>query len=473
MTYDEAIKHIENSSRRRKLYPIYLRIERMKLLFEALGIDPAAPCIHIAGTSGKGSTSSLCAAVLQEAGYRVGLHTTPHLQTPRERMQVNGLMPSEEEFADLTLNVTKTSLLIEESHSYGAYNSQEILFAVAALHFHRLKVDIFVAETFMGGQYDPTNVVLPLVSVVTNVDLDHTRLLGKTVEAITMVKAGVIKPNTPFITAARQPGVLSILKQRCVDVGAPCIIIGQDNKHRAKMIGQKGSMLSVEVLNNLFANLHIRLLGKHQINNSIMVLYIVQVLRTRGWLIADESIRQAFAKSFVPGRLEIMQEEPLIVLDGAHNPAKTKALSASLKHIFKDKKAILVISMKKGKDYGQSLKYLLPLAQKIILTSFSRKKAHSTSTMARHIKAHNVPVVTRLNPVKALELAKRQAKQDNYICVTGSLYLVGMLRNQWHPYEKTDYSDSLDVTGWPARATGEPIRQAEIDRILKRSRHAR
>jgi dihydrofolate synthase/folylpolyglutamate synthase len=461
MTYAEAITTLEQSSKRKKLYPIYLRLERLNLLFKSLAIDPAMPSVHIAGTSGKGSTSALAAAVLQEAGYVVGLHTTPHLQTPRERMQVNGQLPTELEFADLVDTVYTKVLEIEDNNSYGAFNSQEILFAIAALHFSRQNVDIAIVETFMGGQYDPTNVIRPLLSVITNVDLDHTKLLGKTVESIAMVKAGVIKPETPFLTSATQASVLRIFEQRCQDLNAPYIAVGEENTYKSRLLGLKGSLLSATVLNNLFANLHLNLLGKHQINNALLVLYIIQILRARGWLIEDIAIRQAFAHAFIPGRLEIIQQEPMIILDGAHNPAKSRALATSLRRIFKNKKVVFVFGIKRGKDLTATLKPLLPLAAKFIVTRFSEKKARSTAIVARAIREKGIPVTVRVDPVDALKLAKKQVKKDQYVCVTGSLYLVGKLRDQWYPYHESHGHGTIEDIAWPSLA-GEPVRQSEV-----------
>ncbi len=461
MTYSEALTILQEVSKRPLLYPIYLRLERMNLLFKKLSLDPTSPSVHIAGTSGKGSTSSLCAAVLKEAGYTVGLHTTPHLQTPRERMQVNGVMPSEAEFATLVEAVWLAAQAVEHEHSYGAYNSQELTFTIAALYFAHMHVDIAVVETFMGGQYDPTNVIQPLLSVITNVDLDHTKLLGKTVESIAMVKAGVIKPNTPFITGATQASVLSIFRQRCRDLQTNCIVIGEHDQHQARLLGQKGSMLSAQVLDNLFANLHIRLLGRHQINNALVVLYIVQVLRSRGWLVADTAIRQAFSQAFIPGRLEIVQQQPLTVLDGAHNPAKARALATSLRRIFRGKKVIFIFAMKKGKNLEESLRPLLPLAKKFIITRFSEKRSRSTAYISSYLRTKGIPVTTRLDPVAALTLAQSQAQTNDLICITGSLYLVGQLRNYWYPTESKSDTVLFDDTAWPS-IVGEPIRQTEI-----------
>lgn len=461
MTYHEAIHFLESCGQRKKLYPIYLRLERLNLIFETLNIDPASPAIHIAGTSGKGSTSSLTAAVLQEAGYKVGLHTTPHLQTPRERMQVNGRMPSEQEFADTVERVAKAMLEIEDNHAYGAFSTQEILFTVAALYFKEQNVDIAVVETFMGGQYDPTNVIRPLISVITNVDLDHTRLLGKTVEAIALVKAGVIKADTPFITSATQQSVLRIFKQRCQRLHSPCIIVGQGSNYRSRQLGQRGSILSAQVLDKLFANLHLRLMGRHQINNALLVLYIIQTLRSRGWLIDDEAIRGAFAKIFIPGRLEIVDQDPLVILDGAHNPAKAKALAGSLKKIFRQRKVIFVFAMKKGKDLELSLRPLLPLAKKFIVTRFSEKRSRSTKSIAKAITDHGIPATIRLDPLAALALAKKQCRDDDYICVTGSLYLVGKVRDYWHPADTLSDNDRFDESVW-GKIVGEPIRAIDL-----------
>lgn len=455
MAYQEAVQTLEQAGKRQKLYPIYLRLERMKLLFDALQLNPALPSVHITGTSGKGSTSALVGAVLTAAGYSVGLHTTPHLQTPRERMLVNGQLPTEEEFAELVSTVYTAALKTEEEHSYGAYSTQELLFGVAMLHFHRSNIDIAVIETFMGGQYDPTNIIRPLVSVVTNVDLDHTKLLGKTVEAIATVKAGVIKPETPFITGAKQPSVLHIFRQRCQDLQTNCIVIGEANRYQARLIGQKGSILSAAVLDNIFKNVHLNLLGRHQIDNAVMALYIIQVLRSRGWLVADEAIRTAFSQAFIPGRLEIVSHEPLTILDGAHNPAKTKALAQSLKRIFKGKKIVFVFAMKKGKDLEESLKPLLPLAAKFIVTRFSNKKSRSTAYINQYLRSKGMPVTTRLDPDQALALAQRQLKKDQILCVTGSLYLVGFLREHWFPQSRQE-ATLIDDTLWP-KPTGESL----------------
>lgn len=445
MNYEEAVNLINNAKKRKKLYPVYLRQQRMGLLFDKLGLNRVMPAVHIAGTSGKGSTSSLCAAVFQEAGYKVGLHTTPHLQTPRERMQVNGRLPSEEEFAKLVERVYAAALEVEETHSYGAFNSQELIFTSAALYFKDHNIDLAMIETFIGGQMDETNLIKPLVSVITNVDLDHTSLLGKTVEAIAMVKAGVIKERTPFITSATQPTVRKIFQTRCLDLNAPCIIVGQENRYRSRLLGQKGSILSAEVLNSLFSNIHLKLLGRHQINNALLTLYIVQVLRARGWLIADEAIRAAFTKAFIPGRLEIVQNDPLVILDGAHNPAKAKALADSLKKIFKNRKAIFVFAMKKGKDLPATIKPLLPLAEKFIVTVFDDKKSFSTEAIKKIINDHGLPVTVRVDCQKALGLATKQVKKDQYICVTGSLYLVGKVRDQWHPYNSPSTEMNLNL----------------------------
>lgn len=432
MTYIEAIQKIENANKRKKLYPLYLRMERLALLFAKLNIDPSMPAVHITGTSGKGSTSSLSATVLQAAGYKVGLHTTPHLQTPRERMQVNGLMPSEKVFTQLSERVYKTALLIEDSHSFGAFNGQELLFTIAYLHFQRQKVDIAIVETFMGGQYDPTNIVKPLVSVVTNVDLDHTKVLGNSIESIAMVKAGVIKTGIPFVTGASQPSVIDIFKKRCRDVEAPCFVVGEGDEHQSRLLGLSGSLLSAKVLNNLFSNLRISLLGPHQVNNALMSLYILQVLRSRGWLIPDIAIREGFSATFIPGRFELVNTKPLIVLDGAHNPAKTRALASTLRRVFRGRKIIFVFAMKKGKDLERSLKFLTPLGSYFVVTRFSAK-SKPTSDIRHFLKKSGAKSITRLDPTQAIEFALRKATENDIICVTGSLYLVGYLRSYWYP----------------------------------------
>jgi dihydrofolate synthase/folylpolyglutamate synthase len=382
-------------------------------------------------------------------------------------MQINGELPTEAEFSDLVSTTKEAIDYIEANNSYGAFSTQEIIFTITALYFKQQQVDIAVVETFMGGQYDPTNIIKPLVSVITNVDLDHTRLLGKTVESIATVKAGVIKTGVPFITGATQPTVLEIFNRRCADLNTSCIIVGHESYKQSRMIGREGSLLSVQVLNQLFAKLHIRLLGKHQVNNALMVLYILQVVRNLGWMIPDEAIRQGFAETFIPGRLEIIQENPLIILDGAHNPAKSRALAGSLKKIFKKQRFIFVFAMKKSKDLEDSVKPLLPLAKKFIVTRFSEKKSRSTTFISNYIKSKGGIATTRLDPFAALALAKAQAQPGDIICVTGSLYLVGRLRNQWYPHLKESRTMTIDDTHW-ATVIGEPISQSEVVERSKR-----
>lgn len=462
MTYDDAIASLEMMAKTKQFTPMYLRLERLALLFKELGIERDLPSVHIAGTSGKGSTSSLCASVFQQAGYKVGLHISPHLHTPRERMQVNGELPMPLRFASLIDRVMAAAEKVQNEHSYGGFKQNDILFTAAMLYFTEEQVDIAVIETSMGGHYDSTNVIQPLVSVVTNVDLDHTKVLGKTIEAIATVKAGVIKPETPFITGATQPSVLDIFKKRAADQNTSCIVIGEENKYRVRQLGQRGSLLSAEVIGNLFSDLHLRLLGKHQINNALMVLYIIQVLRSRGWLVSDESIRAAFSEAFLPGRLEVVQEDPIIILDGAHNPAKAKALAHSLRSIFRRKKITFVFAVKKGKNLDGTLKPLLPLAERFIVTNLPGGKGQSPAKITRRIKELGVPAVTRVRPEAAIEMAIRLNNKSGLICITGSLYLVGQLRAHWYPalaHEMMSLSDDQHNM-----VSGEPFAHVETAR---------
>ncbi|TSC66166.1 MAG: dihydrofolate synthase / folylpolyglutamate synthase [Candidatus Berkelbacteria bacterium Gr01-1014_85] len=459
--YQQALSLLRQSQQRGLLSPIYHRLRRLELLAHKLQVDLQAPTVHIAGTSGKGSTSLLVSQILMSAGYKVGLHTTPHLQTVRERMQIDGQLITEDQFSQRFEHVYQQALQIEAKSSYGAFQRQELLFMTALLHFQTENVDIAVIETFMGGEYDPTNIIKPLVSCVTNVDLDHTRLLGKDLISIAMVKAGVIKPQVPFVNGAIQPAVSELFARRAEDLGSPYIEIGQKHPRSAKSLGLNGSLLTAEVMNQFFYDLHLSLIGQHQIQNALMSLYLIQVLRSRGWLIADLAIRQGLKQAFIPGRLEIVDHSPLTILDGAHNPAKCTALAQSMRILFPKKRIIMVFAMKKGKDLLPSLKPLTKIVDKIIVTRFSERKGYATTDLAKLVRQNGIPCTTRLDPTKAYELAKDLAGHDGIVLITGSLYLVGLLRCLWHPvaYDGTLQEDHGKLIFQP----GEP--QALTDRL--------
>ena len=372
--------------------------------------------ILIAGTNGKGSTAAMIASILCSAGYKVGLYTSPHLVDVRERIVINGKKISLKEF-NWTIAYVKDK--IKQPVTYF-----EFLTAAAFVYFQRQKVDIAVLEVGLGGRLDATNVCKPLVSVITNIALDHMDYLGNTLDSIAREKAGIIKQNGICITAAKQKIVLEVMKDVCLRRRAKLYCLGRDIKIKK----QKNGFLTYQGLYRNINNLTIPLQGDHQLSNAALALAAIELCEKNGFSVDDAAISAGLKNTHWEARLEVLQKQPLFLLDGAHNTAGINVLCRSLKKEFSYRRLILIFGALADKDYRRMLQKIVPLASIIILTQLKTKRAVPVNDIMETVKKMGYPAIVTENVNQAIEWAQVLATKQDLICATGSFYLAGEVK---------------------------------------------
>jgi dihydrofolate synthase/folylpolyglutamate synthase len=380
--------------------------------------------VLVGGTNGKGSIAALIASVLTRRGYRVGLYTSPHLVDFSERIRVDGRAISGRDLRSLVAEIRD---LVREDVTYFEFTT-----ALAFLHFFRAGVDIAVLEVGLGGRLDATNVVNPAVTVISNISLEHRAYLGRRLTDIAREKGGIIKPGGLVVTAARQKVVIETLEAICRRQRARIFRVGRDIRVRS---GRGGNFSYFGIERN-FPDLHLHLRGRHQTINAACALGAVELLGRRGLYVDDRSIREGLAECRWEGRLEVLRERPMVVLDGAHNPAGASVLREALEENFSFRKLILVFGVLADKDYRRMLRMLVPLADHIILTRPREERALYPDIPARFIRTTGRRAEVIEDSGQALERALRLAGEGDLVCITGSLYLVGETRARFTGSER-------------------------------------
>ncbi|WP_417916919.1 bifunctional folylpolyglutamate synthase/dihydrofolate synthase [Candidatus Electronema sp. JC] len=404
-----------------QLFKIKLGLDSMQHFLARLG-DPQRllRCVHIAGTNGKGSVGAALHAMLTAAGYKTGFYTSPHLSSVRERFQISGTYISKEDFARLISRIE--SVLDGRQITYF-----ECTTALALLWFAEQQTDFAVLEVGMGGRLDATNVVTPLVSVITNVSMDHEQHLGDTLAKIAAEKAGIIKPAVPVVSAIAEDESGRVIRETCAERQAPLYLFGRDFSGSGA-----GSLWQYQGLDGLkLTDLPMPLRGGHQISNCSLALAAVQLLQRQGWAISEAQIRSGLAQTRWPGRLEYFRSEGRqFLLDGAHNPAGAAALREVLCSEFPRQRLILVWGAMADKDINAALREVAPLADRIILTKAAdSERAASPEQLAAVLpEASQAKVICAASIPAALDQARAMAAEDDLICVSGSLYLIGAAR---------------------------------------------
>jgi dihydrofolate synthase/folylpolyglutamate synthase len=381
-------------------------------------------CIRVGGTNGKGSTCAFLAQLLQEAGYTVGLFTSPHLIDPEERIQINGQLISREDFLRFFEKIWASVLELHGSHAANIARFFEILVAIALLYFHERDVDIAIIEAGVGGRRDDTNVVYPLFGILTNVDLDHQEVLGETIEAIATEKVGIAPPGVALLCAERRLEALAVIERECrcqssslLSVPAPKVIQKISDWENQRFDWQA------------FTNLEIQMRGAYQIENAATALAALELLKDYGFNISERATRQGLKKATWPGRMELLQKNPYLLLDGAKNPAGLRALRESLREL-EYSQLILILGISTRKDISEMMAEILPIADKVIITQAAfrgNEPMMIASTVQKY--THNYEIIPE--PALALEQALKSAQPDDLLCVTGSLFLVGEIRKIW------------------------------------------
>lgn len=425
MNYTEALKYIHESHK----FGMRLGLDNIKKLLELLG-NPQdnLNIIHVAGTNGKGSTCSFISTILKESGYKVGLYTSPYLETFTERIRVNGENIPQEEVARI-INIIKEKIEIMVNEGYSYPTEFEIVTAMAFYYYNDQNVDFVALEVGLGGRYDATNVIdNPLVSVIASISLDHTGILGDTIAKIAYEKGGIIKENSTTIVYPQKREAKEVIKNICKEKNSIYI------ECNFKDINIKECNIDLQkfdcmINNKEYRDLEIQLIGDHQINNSILALTVIDFINNKKKLnISEESIRRGLRETRWPGRIEKIKENPMFIIDGAHNEDGAISLAKSIDKYLQGRNLTLVMGMLEDKDIKSVLDILIPRFNKIITTTPDNPRAIDANLLEEKIKPYNKEVICKPNIDDAVNYALENVKSDEVIVSAGSLYMIGAVR---------------------------------------------
>ncbi len=374
--------------------------------------------VHIGGTNGKGSTAAMIQSIMSRCGYRVGLYTSPHLISFTERVRIDDREITEEEVVCLTERIRGA---IRGSRIPETFTFFDFTTAMAMLYFVDARVDLAVVEVGLGGRLDSTNVVDPLLVVITNISLDHRDYLGDTLEEVAREKAGIIKEGRPVITAAKQPKVVNLFRRVCSEKNAPLFRVGRD--FRGRRAGHRRFHYHGRKLD--LANLELRLAGRHQIVNATTALGAVEMLEGNGYRIRDEAIYGGLAAVQWPGRLEVVMEPPTVLLDGAHNPGAAQRLREAILEEFSYDRLLLALGIMNDKDYRRIISILVPLADITLLCKPRCERAAPPQVLLEEVERIGRKGKIVEDVGEAVQNLLSLASERDLICITGSFYTIG------------------------------------------------
>ncbi|NLU09973.1 MAG: bifunctional folylpolyglutamate synthase/dihydrofolate synthase [Tepidanaerobacter acetatoxydans] len=455
LSYNQALDFIHGLNR----FGTKLGLQNITKLLDILG-NPhkGIKIIHVAGTNGKGSTCAMIDSILRSAGFKVGLYTSPYLEVFNERMRVNGENISDDDLARLTDKVHAAVMYMRENN-LGSPTEFEVVTAIGFLYFKEQSVDFLVLEVGMGGRLDATNVVTPMVSVITPISLDHQQYLGNTLKDIAREKCGIIKPGIPVVTSPQEYEAMRVIEE--VSNSLNCKLIKVSNEQARESCetvyyhlisdDEKGLVFDLKTQKNTFPGLKIQLIGRHQLDNAATAVAAIEVLNMQGIKIKSDAIYSGLRNARWPGRLELISENPTILIDGAHNIAGIKTLKEALNQYYSNRKKILVIGILEDKDYKDMLHDIVPVADIIITTAPNNPRALAACELADIIaelfgdsviqmNAEDLDIGKKINSnttiqvyaeekiEDAAKLAKALADSEYMIVFAGSLYMIGYVR---------------------------------------------
>ena len=390
-------------------------LDRIRRLLGRLG-NPQEKLkfVHIAGSNGKGSTAAMLSSVLTAAGLKTGLYTSPHLWQFNERFQVDGAPISEEDLVDITARVLEAA---EDETEF------ELMTAIGMVYFLKAECDIVVLETGLGGRLDSTNIIpSPEAAVITHIGLEHTELLGDTVEKIAAEKAGIIKPGCGVVLYAQGGGVRAVVEEAC------------ERQRVSLAVTEEPVVLSSGLTGQTFTcrgkgPYQIPLLGEYQGHNAAVVLATVEVLRGRGWDISEGAVQEGLSRAVWPGRLELARRSPDVILDGGHNPQCMEALARALGELYPEKKLIFLTGVLADKDWSTMIGELLPMAKEFYTITPDSPRAMPAAELAAYLEGQGAKATPCGSVREGLELALVFLPPEDVVCVTGSLYMIGEVRH--------------------------------------------
>lgn len=409
-------------------------LENITVLAERLGRpDRAYPSVHIAGTNGKGSTAAFLESILRTAGLRTGLNTSPHLERINERIRINGTEISDELFAQ---TLTRIRDLIEQLLAEGKLRAHPTYFecvtALAFEAFAKSGVEFAIFETGLGGRLDATNIISPVATIITRIDFDHENFLGHSLAEIAGEKAGILKSGVPAIITTQQPQAREVLLARAKQISALIVEtptayrLGPESTHEGCFRAQ-----ATEIATGWSVVLAPRLPGRFQLQNALNAAAAARLLQSRGYAISDDAIARGVATAEWPGRIEKINTSPDIYLDGAHNPGAARELAKFIQENFVDPKIVMLFGALRDKAVDEVAGLLFPLAAEIIFTEARTTRAISARQLAEIAGHHAARFSVIPSAEQAFDAALAKAAPNDAIFITGSLYLVGQLRQYW------------------------------------------
>ncbi len=428
MEYKEALEYISSTYK----FGEKIGLENITRLMDKLGNpQDKLKYVHVAGTNGKGSTATMIANVLYKSGYKTGLYISPFLERFNERMQINNKPIDDDELATDTQTV-KDAIDELEKEGFPCPSEFEVVTAIAFVYYAKMKVDIVVLEVGMGGRLDATNIIKTKeVAVIASLSLDHQLYLGNTIEDIAFEKAGIIKENNEAsVYALNPPSTIDVIEKICIKRNA-CLnvcdknnieLVSYDVDGQVMKYKKKDSVLGIDIIK-------VALLGKHQIYNTLNVLNALEILKQKGWNIPSEAIIQGLETVKFTGRFEIMNKNPIIVIDGGHNIEGITSFVDNIKTYFKGKKVTLFYGMLSDKQVSESVALLHSIANKVYTLTPTDDRAVPAKQMAEYIKK-NYPQtpVTFLKDFSEISQYVDFSKKDEIYAFTGSLYMIGEAR---------------------------------------------
>jgi len=422
MDYRETLDYIDSFIDFEKIpgyaYASSFRLERMHAFLQELG-NPhlGLNTIHIAGSKGKGSTCAIIASLLKEAGYSVGLYTSPHLLDVKERIRIEDII-KEEDFIELVEKIKPVAERFRDRKTLGKLSFFEVLTACAFLHFKEKRVDFAVMETGLGGRLDATNVTEPLVCGITNISFEHTDKLGNSLGEIAREKAGIIKAQGIIVTVPQDKEVIDVIRKVCREVKTKLYEIGEDINYSIIKSDEKSQIFNLEGPDYSYKGLEMNLIGKHQVENAALAAGILKTIDN----INEEAIRRGLKNISWSGRLQIVQREPYVILDGAQNAASINAVLSSIKEIFHYKRLICVFGISSDKDIKGVSEELDRASDLVILTRSRNERASEPFCLKENFSRARAEVTSSVE--EALKLCFSAANKEDLILITGSLYVV-------------------------------------------------
>jgi dihydrofolate synthase / folylpolyglutamate synthase len=438
MNYDTAVRYLLSLGRElaapTQAAAAKFDLENISVLLARLGRpDRAYPSAHMAGTNGKGSTAAFLESIVRHAGFRTGLNTSPHLEKINERIRIGGEEISDEAFADVLTRIQcTTEELLAAGKLRGHPTYFECVTAMAFQHFAEQRVEFGVFEVGLGGRLDATNILTPVVSLITRIDFDHENFLGHSLREIAAEKAGIVKPAVPVILAEQRPEAREVVLARAKELRSP--VIETSIAYEIDRESNQDGCLRARVRERLSGwqiDLAPRLPGRFQLQNALNAVAAARLLGERGFRISDKDIAGGIAGTVWPGRIEKLQSHPDVYLDGAHNPSAARELAAFWAENFSGRKIYLLYGALRDKAVDEVAGLLFPFAAEVIFTEPRTTRAISAAQLAEIAAHHAVQSGVIANAEQALDYALSKAASGDAVFITGSLYLVGQLRHYW------------------------------------------